>query len=181
MTDTTDSTADSERTDSCTTTEQCAACEHEIIDDAGVVTIDETEYRVCTGCRDHLRDEIENYFWFDRITETHYEKAASYLRSLDEVWCVKDQGYPGGELWVHTPYCNAAVVGDVCDHFDLKICWFGIASAAHGIQFDCVGNHGPCVEILLTPETSPQPLPLAADVVHSHSDVEWLDELDRLF
>jgi hypothetical protein len=71
-----------------------------------------------------LVDQVERYYWWERLTEAHYNRAAAFLRSLDEIWCVKDGAYAGGELWVHTPYCDAAVVRDVCDHFGFQIRWF---------------------------------------------------------
>ncbi len=180
MTDSTDSTSETESTDSHTTNERCGVC-GELVNNVVPITIDGTSYRICIGCRDHIRDEIENYFWYDWITEDHYDKAVAYLRSLDEVWCVKTDGYTGGELWVHTPYCDASVVMDVCDHFEFRIGWFGLTSPSDKNQFDCVESHGPCVEIRLTPQTSPRPLPLEAEVAKSYSDIEWMDDSSRLF
>ena len=161
----------------------CDACETNHHDGLHEVPLGEDTYEVCDDCLDHLVDEIERYYWWDRLTEAHYDRAAEYLRSLDEVWCVKDHAYPGGEMWVHTPYCDAAVVNDVCDHFGFRIRWFQIVEPEDG-EFDCVHDHGPCLEINLDYNNRVKgPLPLEYDISddRTYSDVEWLEDDDPLF
>ena len=74
------------------------------------ISLSERTYDVCGDCFQRLVAQIEEYHWWDRPTEAHYNRAVAFLQSLDAVWCVKDQAYAGGELWVHTPYCDVAVV-----------------------------------------------------------------------
>jgi hypothetical protein len=161
----------------------CDACDTEYHDGLTDVPLGEETYDVCESCLDHLIDVIERYYWYDRLTEAHYNRAAEYLRSLDEVWCVKDHAYPGGEMWVHTPYCDAAVVNDVCDHFGFRIRWFSIVEPDDH-EFDCVHDHGPCVEINLDfPSHRGDPMPLEYDLIDdvSYHDVEWVEAHTRLF
>ena len=161
----------------------CDACDTTHYAELHVVSLGDTEYDVCSDCLQLLVDQIERYHWWDRLTEAHYNRAAEFLRSLDEVWCVKDQAYAGGELWVHTPYCDAAVVRDVCDHFGFQIRWFSVVSPGDE-GFDCVSKHGPCIEInLVYTNRLSNPLPLEYDIQDdvTHHEIEWLEDHHRLF
>lgn len=161
----------------------CDACDTTHHDELHDVCLGETEYDVCSDCLQLLVDQVERYYWWDRLTEAHYNRAAAFLRSLDEIWCVKDGAYAGGELWIHTPYCDAAVVRDVCDHFGFQIRWFSVVYACDD-GFDCVSEHGPCIEINLTYTNRPSnPLPLESDIQDdvTYHEVEWLENHHRLF
>lgn len=76
----------------------CDACDTTQYTELHEISISERTYAVCGDCRQRLVAEIEEYHWWDRLTEAHYNRAAEFLRSLDAVWCVKDQEYAGGEL-----------------------------------------------------------------------------------
>jgi hypothetical protein len=161
----------------------CDACDTTHFVELYDVCLAETEYDVCGDCLQLLVDQIERYYWWDRLTEAHYNRAAEFLRSLDEVWCVKDQAYAGGELWVHTPYCDAAVVRDVCAHFGFQIRWFSVVSPCDE-GFDCVPEHGPCIEInLIYTNRISNPLPLEYDIRDDvmYHEIEWLENHHRLF
>jgi hypothetical protein len=161
----------------------CDACDTTHHDELHDVCLGETEYDVCSDCLQLLVDQVERYYWWDRLTEAHYNRAAAFLRSLDEIWCVKDGAYAGGELWIHTPYCDAAVVRDVCDHFGFQIRWFSVVYACDD-GFDCVSEHGPCIEINLTYTNRPSnPLSLEYDIQDdvTYHEVEWLENHHRLF
>lgn len=161
----------------------CDACEtthHEGLHD---VSLGSDVYSVCERCFELLEDVLIRYNWWDRLTETHYDRASEYLRSLDEVWYVKNQAYDGGEMWIHTPFCDAAVVNDVCNHFGFRIRWFSVVYPdEHG--FNCVHDHGPCIEINLVYDNwRTKPLPLEVDIIDdvSYYDVAWLEDHHRLF
>lgn len=161
----------------------CDACDTTHYDELHEICLGENEYDVCGDCLQLLVETVERYYWWERLTEGHYNRAAEFLRSLDEVWCVKDRAYAGGELWVHTPYCDAAVVRDVCDHFGFQIRWF---SAVYPCDdgFDCVSEHGPCIEVNLTyTNRLSDPLPLEYDIQDdvTYHEVEWLNNHHRLF
>ena len=161
----------------------CDACDTTHHGELHDVCLGETEYDVCGDCLQLLVDQVERYYWWDHLTEAHYNRAAAFLRSLDEIWCVKDGAYAGSELWVHTPYCDAAVVRDVCDHFGFQIRWFSVVYACDE-GFDCVSEHGPCIEINLTYTNRPSnPLPLEYDIQDNvtYHEVEWLEKHHRLF
>ena len=161
----------------------CDACDTTQFDELHGISLGERTYDVCGDCLQRLVDKIEAYHWWERLTEAHYKRAAEFLRSLDEVWCVKDATYAGGELWVHTPYCDAAVVRDVCDHFGFQIRWFRVVYPSDD-GFECVSEHGPCIEINLTyPPRRTDPLPLEYDIQNdvTYHEIEWLDERHRLF
>lgn len=162
----------------------CGACGRRIkTQDFTTVTLGEDSYDVCDRCLNVLVSNVERPYWYDRLTEDHYDRAVEYLHTLDEVWCVKDHAYPGGELWVHTPYCDAGVVNDVCEHFGFRIRWFSIVEPTDH-EFDCVHNHGPCVEINLDyPGRVTEPMPLEYDIEEnrSYSDVEYVGDETRLF
>lgn len=137
----------------------CDACEISHHDSRYNVTLGDEEYSVCEHCFELLEDILERYNWWDRLTEAHYDRAAEFLHSLDEIWCVKDEAYAGGEMWVHTPFCDAAVVNDVCNHFGFRIRWFSVVFPENS-GIDCVHGHGPCIEINLVFnnwETGPPP------------------------
>jgi hypothetical protein len=161
----------------------CDACESNYPGARHTATIDDTEYKLCEGCRDHLTNEVEAYNWWDRLTEDHYNRAAEYLRSLDAVWCVKDNAAIAGEMWVHTPYLDYSVVADVCDHFGFRVRWFTILHPGDD-TCDCVDEHGPCVEINLDYNHHvKEPFPLEYDLLDdvNHHDIDYLDEDNRLF
>lgn len=160
----------------------CDACEIEYHEGLHDVQLDDDAYNVCEDCLAMLEDEINRYFWWELLSEAHYDRAAEYLRSPDEVWCVKADAYAGGELWVHTPFCHAGVVNDVCDHFGFRIRWFSVVVPGDP-GFDCVEDHGPCIEINLEfTNRVAGPLPLEADIGdRSYSDVEWLEPHHELF
>jgi len=161
----------------------CDACDTTHYADLHDVSLGDTEYDVCSDCLQLLVDQVERYYWWERLTEAHFNRAVEFLRSLDEVWCVKDQAYAGGELWVHTPYCDAAVVRDVCDHFGFQIRWFSIVTPCDK-GFDCISEHGPCIEInLIYTNRISDPLPLKYDIQDdvTHHEVKWLDNHHRLF
>ena len=158
----------------------CGTNHHDGLHD---VCLDDDEYRVCTDCLALLKERIERYHWWERLSEAHYDRAVAYLRSLDEVWCVKDDAYAGGELWVHTPFCDAGVVNDVCEHFGFHIRWFTITSP-DDVGFECVRDHGPCIEInLCYTNRERNPLPLTYDIRDdvTYHDVDWLEDHHRLF
>lgn len=161
----------------------CDACETQHHNGLEEVPLGETTHDVCSDCVDHLIAEIERYYWWERLSEAQYDRAAEYLRSLDEIWCVHDNGYPGGEMWVHTPFCDAGVVEDVCDHFGFRIHWFTIVRPDDCV-YDCVDDHGPCIEINLDYNNRvKEPLPLEYDIFEDrgYSDIEYLSEQDKLF
>jgi len=161
----------------------CDACDTTQYDTLHDISLGERAYDVCGDCLQLLVADVEEYHWWDRLTEAHYNRAAEFLRSLDAIWCVKDQAYTGGELWVHTPYCDAAVVRDVCDYFGFQIRWFSVVYPVDD-GFECVSEHGPCVEINLTFTTHwSDPLPLEYDIQNdmTYHEIEWLDESRRLF
>ena len=161
----------------------CDACNTTHYAELHDVSLGDSEYDVCSDCLQLLVDQVERYYWWERLTEAHYNRAAEFLRSLDEVWCVKDQAYAGGELWVHTPYCDAAVVRDVCDHFGFQIRWFSVVYPVDD-GFECVSEHGPCIEINLTfTAHRSDPLPLEYDIQNdvAYHEIEWLDEYRRLY
>ena len=161
----------------------CDACDTTHYAELHDVSLGDSEYDVCSDCLQLLVDQVERYYWWERLTEAHYNRAAEFLRSLDEVWCVKDQAYAGGELWIHTPYCDAAVVRDVCDHFGFQIRWFSVVTPTDE-EFDCVSDHGPCIEINLTYTNRPlNPLPLEYDIQDdvTHHEIEWLENHHHLF
>jgi len=161
----------------------CDACEtnrHDGLDD---VSLGDYGYEVCSECLAFLQDEIERYYWWDRLTEAHYNRSVEYLQELDEVWCVKGGAYQGGELWVHTPFCDAGVVNDVCDHFGFRIRWFSIVQPGEH-EFDCLHDHGPCIEINLDYNNRvPTPLPIEYDIGEdrTYSDTEWVEPHQKLF
>ena len=161
----------------------CDACDSNHHDGLHDVCLADDEYEVCEDCLVLLKDEIDRYYWWDRLSEAHYDRAAEYLRSLDEVWCVKDNAYAGGEMWVHTPFCDAAVVNDVCEHFGFRIRWFSVVSPGDD-GFDCVHDHGSCIEINLDYTNRVRdPMPLEYDIIDdvTYHDVEWLEDHHRLF
>jgi hypothetical protein len=161
----------------------CDACDTTHYAELHDVSLGDSEYDVCSDCLQLLVDQVERYYWWERLTEAHYNRAAEFLRSLDEVWCVKDQAYAGGELWIHTPYCDAAVVRDVCDHFGFQIRWFSVVTPTDE-GFDCVSDHGPCIEINLTYTNRPSnPLPLEYDIQDdvTYHEIEWLENHHHLF
>jgi hypothetical protein len=161
----------------------CDACEINRHDGLRDVSLGDNEYGVCGHCFELLEDVLERYNWWDRLSEAHYNRAAEYLHSLDEVWCVKDNAYTGAEMWVHTPFCDAAVVNDVCNHFGFRIRWFSVVyPEEHG--FDCVYDHGPCIEINLVYDNwRTKPRPLDDDIIDdsTYYDVEWLEDHHKLF
>jgi hypothetical protein len=166
-----------------TSTRACDACDTTHYVELHEVSLGNTEYEVCSACLQLLVDQVERHYWWERLNEAQYNRAAEFLRSLGEVWCVKDQAYAGGELWVHTPYCDAAVVRDVCDHFGFQIRWFSVVTPSHE-GFDCVSEHGPCIEInLIYTNRISNPLPLEYDIQDDvrYHEVDWLDTHHRLF
>ena len=165
------------------TSSACDACDTTHYDELHDVCFGEAEYDVCSDCLQLLVNQVERYYWWERLTEAHYNRAAEFLRSLDEIWCVKDGAYAGGELWVHTPYCDAAVVRDVCDHFGFQIRWFSAVSPSDE-GFDCVSEHGPCIEInLIYTNRISNPLPLEYDIQDdvTYHEIEWLENHHQLF
>ena len=162
---------------------ECDACDTTHYDELHDIRLGKTEYDVCGDCLQLLVDQVERYYWWECLSEAHYNRTAAFLRSLDEIWCVKDEAYAGGELWVHTPYCDAAVVRDVCDHFGFQIRWFSVVLPGDE-GFDCVSDHGPCIEINLTyTNRISNPLPLEYDIQDdvTYHEVEWLENHHQLF
>ena len=174
-------------TDESTDHPECDACDRAQYGEEPLlheVDLAGDAYEVCERCLNGLRSDVEDHYWYDRLDEAHYDRAAEYLRNLDEVWCVKDHGYPGGEMWLHTPFCNAAVVNDVVEHFSFRIRWFSVVYPDDDHVYDCVHDHGPCIEINLDyPSNADYPFPLEYDIAEdrSYSDTEFLNESDRLF
>jgi hypothetical protein len=161
----------------------CDACEINHHDGLHDVSLGDDEYNVCEHCFELLEDVLTRYDWWERLTEAHYDRASEYLHSLDEVWCVKDNTYAGGEMWIHTPFCDAAVVNDVCTHFGFHIRWFSVVSPDDP-GFDCVHNHGPCIEInLVYNNWVTGPRPLEYDIIDdvTYHDVAWLEDHHKLF
>jgi hypothetical protein len=71
----------------------------------------------------------------------------------------------------------------VCDHFGFQIRWFSVVYPFDD-GFECVSEHGPCVEINLTFTTHrSDPLSLEYDIQNdvTYHEIEWLDEYRRLF
>lgn len=160
---------------------RCDKCELDRREVSDRVTLGDTTYALCRSCAQELARSVEYHRWSDRLSEAHYENAVAYLRSLDEVWCVIGDRYFAGELWVHTPYCSAAVVRDVCEHYGFQIAWFSIVSAGEH-QFDCVEDHGPCIEINLDygPTSGwPRSLDVAEDL--SVSNLDMMKDGQKLF
>ena len=160
----------------------CDRCERN--DDRVIIRTDEYERYICTDCANQIFSEIDDHYWYDRFSRGHYNIIAAFLRSLDEVWCVKDHAYEGGEMWVHTPYFDTTVVEDV-------ITYFGDVRHVHIERADdscweCMDDHGDCVEINLDfGGVSVHPLPedVLAEQLWSKSyyDVEFVDEDSKLF
>lgn len=161
----------------------CDACDTTHCAELHDIRLGDEEYAVCGDCLQMLVGAVERYYWWERLTEAHFNQAVEFLRSLDEVWCVKDHAYAGGELWVHTPFCDAAVCKDVCDHYGFQIRWFSVIYPDDD-GFDCVSDHGPCIEInLLFTNRTPDPLPLEYDIQEdvTYHEVEWIDDQHKLF
>lgn len=96
---------------------------------------------------------------------------------------MKDYAYPSGELWIHTPYFDVAVVRDVCDHFGFHIRWFTVVYPCDD-GFACVLDHGPCIEINFEySNRQSDPLPLEFDIEDDveYNEIEWLDDRKKLF
>lgn len=162
---------------------QCDACDTTHSAELDDIRLGDEEYDVCSACLQMLVDAVERYYWWERLTEAHYNQAVEFLRSLEEVWCVKGHAYAGGELWVHTPFCDAAVCKDVCDHYGFQIRWFSVIYPDDD-GFGCVSDHGPCIEINLTVTSQPpDPLPLEYDIQEdvTYHEVEWIDDQHKLF
>jgi hypothetical protein len=159
----------------------CERCEQTGYDTLDDVTIGDVSYRVCERCLADLDREVTHYYWYDRLTEAHYDRAAAFLRSREEIWCVHDDAYVAGELFVHTPYCSATVVSDVCNHYGFDIYSVRIVDPEES-GFDCVAEHGRCVEFDLDYRGNADPLPLEYDLLDDvdHYDIEFLSDADRL-
>ncbi|RRJ28697.1 hypothetical protein [Halocatena pleomorpha] len=161
----------------------CDACELTHHDGRQDMALGDETYSVCERCFELLEDVLTRYNWWDRLTKAHYDRAGECFQSLDAVWCVKANAYAGGEIWIHTPFCDAAVVNDVCEHFGFRIRWFSVVCPdEHG--FDCVHDHGPCIEINLVFDnwrTKPRPLEYDISDDVTYRDVEWLKDYHKLF
>ena len=71
----------------------------------------------------------------------------------------------------------------MCDHVGFQIRWVSVVSPVDD-GFECVSEHGPCVEINLTfTGHRSDPLPLEYDIQNdvTYHETEWLDEDRRLF
>lgn len=141
---------------------------------------------ICDNCRKRIVKEIDDRYWYDRFLEEHYNIISAYLSTLDEVWCVKDNAYVGGEMWIHTGHCTAEVVRDVLEHMG-SIYSIHIKRADED-TFDCVEEHGDCVEICLdfgsssVPIYMPSPTQLGEILyTSSYRATDHLTEDDRLF
>lgn len=148
--------------------------------------IDESIRYICEKCRKEILKEIDETYWHDRFHQSHYDIISAYLSSLDEIWCVKDHAYQGGEMWVHTGHCDTAVVQDILNHF-------GSIYSVHierttDDTWDCMDDHGDCIEICINFGTDSIPLnPLpphlfAKNLYRSeYRETDYLKEKDKLF
>lgn len=141
---------------------------------------------VCKDCRNVIIEEIDNHYWFDRFTENHFKAVKSYLEELDEVWCVHGHS-SSGELFVHTGYCSELVVDDITNLAG-HVRAFGIEREDADHAWDCMDEHGDCIEINIdfsgdsVPIMIP-PVSTFAKMLYSteHKSTDLLDEEDKLF
>lgn len=154
----------------------CERCERDVLKSLSeVLMVGDAQYVICDGCAEDIITTTENYYWYDRYTKEHHEKAVEALESRDEVWCVQ-HWYDGGEIIVHTPYVSSAVVQDVAEHFDLNVYACGPRWEKEN-GFNC--DHGDCFEFFLDVHSNMVPLPVTEDV--RFTDIEWLDDNDKQF
>lgn len=160
--------------------EECDSCGNTLSEpDFTSVSIGDDAWELCPTCTSRVRDGVD--IWSDKLTKEHYDKAADYLRSLDEIWCVKADAYQGGEIWVHTPYCSADVVLDVTENLGFKIRHFSLISDQSNVNFDCIKEHGACIEINLVYDSwSPSPAPVGYELGETYSNISWLEEFTNI-
>lgn len=165
---------------------ECDQCERELPRDR-VKHIEIDEYHhLCERCIEGIEHNIENYYWYDRYTKDHHERAVEILEEQDEIRCVHDW-YEGGEIIVHTDYVSSNVVSDVAERFGLEIVTFGPQWQEdneewkeHDGGWDCIIEDGSAFEILLEYNSnSPPPLPLEANF--EPIDLNFLEETDKQF
>ena len=71
----------------------------------------------------------------------------------------------------------------MCNLFGFQIRWFSVVYPVDDV-FECVSEHGPCIEINLTCTAQrSDPLPIECDIQNevTYHEIEWLDEYRRLF
>lgn len=140
---------------------------------------------VCSRCKRDILAGIDDYYWYDRFTEGHYQVISAYLQTLDVVECVHDHAPEAGEMWVHTKYGTTEVVGDIIDYIG-AIYGAGVEREEKS-AWDCVEEKGDMFEIGLDfakrlPETIMSPRKLALMLYTSqYRDSEYVTEEDRLF
>ena len=158
-------------------TESCDRCDNESDDLQSIELID--EHILCTPCIRAIDDDIDDYYWYDRYTEEHHERAVRLLEEQDEIECVHES-YNLGEIIVHTKYVNSNVLTDVSDSFGLEIVRFHPLWEQEETEWDCIDRHGSCFEILLEyNQDSPSPMPLEFRFIEI--DSEFIDENDKQF
>lgn len=150
------------------------------------LSVDEKQRYVCHSCADDILREVDDHYWYDRFRRSHYDIIAAFLDSFEEVWCVHDHAYEGGEMFIHTGHLTREVVSDALDFmgsiYSIHIervddsCW------------DCMDEHGDCIEIVIdfgndsVPLRPLRPAQLAeALTTRSVYDVNYIDEADKLF
>ena len=145
------------------------------------IEIDE-RHDICRGCREEIEYRIENYRWYDRLSDAHFEWALDELERQDEILCAHGDS-SAGEIVVHTNYVDSHVVSDYRDKFGFEIVWFGPQWQNECIiddTWECVQEKGDCFEIVLNyGHRSPPPIPEGAEF--TLVDREWLDEGDKQF
>lgn len=163
--------------------DNCSRCDHN--NENLKLEVDGYIRYICEDCRNEILEDIDNHHWGDRFQESHYNIISGYLQALDEVWCVKDEGYPGGEMVVHTGYCNGMVVGDILDWFG-RIYNIHVKRTGEG-SWDCIDEHGDCIEIHIdfakdVPINPPRPA-IFAKILYSstYTETDYLKDSDELF
>lgn len=158
--------------------ENCGHSQGEDVDIAG-----ET-YHLCDSCVSEIHENIENE-WYDFWTDDHHEAVLEYLEARDDVWCVHGHKEVG-EYWIHTPYVNSIMIEDLNTCFDMSI--YGVQLVkpeSYDGEFDCVYEHGPCIEFNIDAPTETIPLPPRAlpcpDDGWQPADVQRLDYSGALF
>lgn len=156
--------------------EECQRCGVERDELATVELLD--EYDLCDGCVRDIDANIEHYHVEDRYTEEQHERAVQLLSERDETECVINS-YEDRQIVVHTPYVSSDVVTDFCDHFGLRILWYGPRWQAEG-AWPCADDHGDIFEVVLGYDHDcPPPVPINSVFETAH--IDDLDGNDKQF
>ena len=164
----------------------CHRCESQSEGELVPIESGDTVRYICEECVDHVFTGIDDSYWYDRFRRSHYDIIAAYLRSLDEIWCVHDNAYRGAEMFVHTGHCSGAVLRDALTF--MGSIYTVTVEHPDGSVWDCVDEHGPCIEFQLdfgsgsVPVDPISPRGLAHSLVNTHrTENVFLDDHDKLF